>query len=368
MPHLVALPLVGPAFVGALRRVWDDGDAALPVDTRMPPPARQAFLEAMAPSAIIDEDGTRVPLRGGRPVEPNDAIVVATSGTTGAPKGVVLTHGAVAASAAATSARLGVTDGDRWLACLPVAHVGGLSVVTRALVTGTPLTAIDRFEPEAVRRAAGGGATLVSLVSTALARIDPGWFRVIVVGGSRPPPVTPPNIVATYGLTESGSGVVYAGRPLDGVEVRLSPSGEVHLRGPMMLRAYRDGTDPKDPDGWLATGDSGSWLADGRLHVAGRSGDLIITGGENVWPDPVEQALAANSKVGEVAVAGEPDAEWGQIVVAFVVPADPAYPPSLDELRATAKEALPAFAAPRRLVLVDELPRTAIGKVRRDAL
>jgi o-succinylbenzoate---CoA ligase len=322
----------------------------------------------MAPEAVIDMTGERVLLPGGHPIEPGDAVVVATSGTTGAPKGVVLTHAAVAASAVATSARLEVTADDHWLACLPVAHVGGLAVVTRALLTGTPLTAIDRFEPDLVHGATEAGATLVSLVPTALARIDPNRFRIIVIGGSRPPTVTPPNVVATYGLTESGSGVVYEGRPLDGVDVRLSSSGEVQLRGPMLLRAYRDGTDPKDPHGWLATGDIGSWDADGRLHISGRAGDLIITGGENVWPDPVERALAANGKVADVAIIGEPDTEWGEIVVAYVVPTDPARPPTLDELRATAKESLPAFAAPRRLVLVDDLPRTAIGKIRRDAV
>ena len=277
----------------------------------------------------------------------------------------MLTHDAVAASATATSRRLAVDPArDRWLACLPLAHVGGLSVVARALATGTPLTVLAGPDPAAV---AAAGATLVSLVPTALARIDPGWFRMIVLGGATPPPVVPPNAVTTYGLTETGSGVVYDGPPLDGVEVRIDADGEIHLRGPMLLRAYRDGRDPKAADGWFATGDIGSWR-DGRLVVHGRRGDLIVTGGENVWPEPVERVLGGHPGVADVAVAGRPDPEWGQRVVAFVVAADRAAPPSLDSLRDHVKRELPPWCAPRQVVLVDAVPRTSLGKVRRSDL
>jgi O-succinylbenzoic acid--CoA ligase len=368
MPDLVALARSGgPGFVEALRRVWDRGDAVLPLDVRLPAPARDAVLEAMAPAALADDDGERR-LAGGRPVEAGDALVVVTSGTTGAPKGVVLTHAAVAASAVATSRRLDVRSGDKWLACLPLSHVGGLSVVTRALVTGTPLTVHPGFDADAVEAEARAGATLVSLVATALARIDPAHFRVVVLGGARPPERPPANAVTTYGLTETGSGIVYDGVPLDGVEIRVGADGGIHVRGPMLLRAYRDGTDPKDADGWLDTGDVGALDADGRLVVHGRRGDLIITGGENVWPDPVEVRLVAHPAVADAAVAGRPDPEWGERVVAFVVPADRGAPPDLDELRAWVKTDLPAFCAPHEVVLVDAVPRTALGKPRRDEL
>jgi O-succinylbenzoic acid--CoA ligase len=205
----------------------------------------------------------------------------------------------------------------------------------------------------------------VSLVPTLLARLDPSWFRVIVLGGSRPPASVPPHAYVTYGLTETGSGVVYDGIPLDGVEVRLGPEGEIFLRGPMLLRAYRDGTNPKDDAGWFNTGDLGTLDAEGRLEVRGRRGDLIISGGENVWPDAVEAVLATHTGVDAVAVVGVADREWGQRVVAVVVPTDATVPPTLEELRDHAKDELGAWCAPRQLVLVDALPTTALGKIQR---
>ena len=345
--RLVALDLPGGSeFVDRLQQIWDDGDAAFPVDQRLPLAARKAL---------------RVEMGVGDPVEVGDALVVATSGSTGSPKGVVLTHAAVAASAAATNERLEVVGDDHWLACLPLSHVGGLSVVTRALHSGTELTVIPAFDAEIVTKSP---ATLVSLVPTALSRIDPRQWRRIVLGGSRPPDDLPDNVVTTYGLTETGSGVVYNGRALDGVDVRVSGDGEIQLRGPMLLRCYRDGTDPKDADGWLSTGDLGRWADDGRLVVEGRQSDLIITGGENVWPRAVEDALLTHPEVSDVLVRGVNDDEWGQVVEALVVPAQGELP-SLDSLRAHVKQAHPAFMAPRRLVVVDAIPRTALGKPRR---
>lgn len=371
MSELVALALPGgPAFVAALQRIWERGDAAFPLDLRLPRPAREAALAAVGATRLLGPDGHEGPLAAGWPARSGDALVVATSGTTGTPRGVVLTHDAVAASAHATSAWLEVDPRtDRWLACLPLSHVGGLSVVTRALLTGTPLTILPGFDAGAVEEAAAAGATLVSLVPTTLARIDPTRFRRVLVGGASPPERPAPNVVTTYGLTETGSGVVYDGRPLAGVEVDLRADGEVAVRGPMLLRAYRDGVDPKTPDGWLRTGDVGAWDPLGRLVVHGRRGEMIVTGGEKVWPAPVEAVLAGVPGVAEVAVAGRPDREWGQRVVAFVVPDRAASPPpDLAQLRAAVKERLPAYAAPRELVVVANLPRTALGKVRRDHL
>ncbi|MEJ7800545.1 MAG: AMP-binding protein, partial [Ilumatobacter sp.] len=283
---------------------------------------------------------------------------------TGTPKGVVLTHDANTASAGATSNRLGVTEADHWLACLPLSHVGGLSVVFRALHAGTALTVQPAFDPEA---AESSGATLVSLVGTALARVDPTRFRTIVLGGSRPPADRPANTVITYGMSETGSGVVYDRVPLDGVEMRIVED-EIELRCPMLLRCYRDGTDPTTSDGWYPTGDLGAIDDEGLLSVRGRRGDLIITGGENVWPEPVEAVLRTHPDVADVAVIGRVNAEWGQVVVALVVP-EPGRPsPTLESLRDHVKLELPAFAAPHRVVLCEQLPRTTLGKLRRSAL
>lgn len=346
MPQLVALDAQpGPAFVEALQRAWDAGDAVFPVDPRLPAAVRDGLVSAMGV---------------GEAVEPGDALVVATSGSTGDPKGVVLTHTAVAASGWASSRRLGVDpSSDRWLSCLPLAHIGGLSVACRALLTGTPLT----FDVEDL------AATLVSLVPTQLDRMDVTRFRTVLLGGSSDwRRERPGNVVRSYGLTEAGSGVVYDGWPLDSVEVRVADDGEVWLRGPTLLRCYRDGTDPKDPDGWLPTGDLGTFGVDGRLSVHGRAADVIVTGGEKVWPAPVEAALRSHPEVADIAVIGRPDDEWGQRVVAYVVPVDAAQPPTLDALREHVKERLPSWCAPREVILVDTFPRTSLGKLRRPVL
>jgi O-succinylbenzoic acid--CoA ligase len=367
MRELVAIDMPGgDNFVAALARAWDQGNAVLPIDQRLSRSAKDSVIRSLRPSRVVFDAGPATKLGGGEPVEVGDALVVATSGTTGDPKGVVLTHHAVAASATATSARIGVDpDRHRWLACLPLSHIGGLSVVTRSLITGTPCTVLGGFDADAVL-ALSGPEVFVSLVATALGRIGSARFHTVVLGGSAPPAQLPANVVTTYGMTETGSGVVYDGMPLDGIEVKVS--AEIHRRGPMLLRAYRDGTMPFDGDGWLPTGDSGHLDPDGRLHVAGRIADLIITGGENVWPAPVEQALLAHAKVSEAAVGGRPDPEWGERVVAWVVPVDPADPPVLEELRAVVAAAIAPFAAPKELVVVGSLPRTTIGKVRRDEL
>ncbi len=365
--RLVALDLpAGPAFVEALRRAWDDGDAVLPIDQRLPVALRERLLDEMEASVVVSPQGA-VP-RNGRHVEPGDALVVATSGTTGSPKGVVLTHDAVAASARITSAALGVDPTrDTWLACLPVAHIGGLSVITRALHSGTALVVHDGFDPDAVLGAARSGATLVSLVVTAMARIDTDAFRAILLGGSAIPADRPPNTVATYGMTETGSGIVYDGYALADVGLRVV-DGELQVKSPTLLRCYRDGSNPRTPDGWFRTGDGGSIDSGGRLEVTGRLAEVIVTGGEKVWPASVEGALRALPWVQEAVVIGRPDPTWGQEVTAIVVVSPGHEIPALDAIRDELGDTLPRYALPKSVERRDRLPRTTLGKVRRHEL
>ena len=380
--RLVALDLPGgPDLVLALTRAWDEGDAVLVLDRRLAPPAKAALLERARPHVVVTTQGIRPGERGAPPVHGDDALVVATSGTTGAPKLVVHTRAGVEAHARAVHQHLAVdARHDRWLACLPLAHLGGLGVVLRSIVTDTPFDVLDGFDAETVAAAPTVlGTTLVSLVPTALDRVDAGSFRYVLLGGSADPAERAPNVVRTYGLTETGGGIVYDGVALPGVEVDIQPlldpsgpagrDGRIRLRSPTMARGLRLGDGTVVPvaadDGWLVTGDLGHLDPQGHLVVAGRADDLIVSGGENVWPTAVEAILARHPLVAEVMVLGRADPDWGQRVVARVVPTDPDRPPSLEDLRTSVREELAAHAAPRELELVEALPRTNLGKLSR---
>ncbi len=374
MPRLVALSLPpGPSYRDAIDQVWQAGDAFAPLDPRLPDDEQQRLLEALRPHELIGADGTRSALEGGHPVDDGDALVIATSGTTGAPKGVVHTHASIRASAKATSRALDVRpESDKWLACLPLAHIGGLSVVLRSMVTSTPVEIHDGFNPAAVIDAAGRGANLVSLVTRALQQVPASIFRTVLIGGASPPTGLAENVVATYGMTETGSGIIYSTPHgqlvLDGAELRIDTEGRIAVSGPMLARCYRDGTSLTDSEGWFITGDLGSWNTHGDLVVAGRAGDVIVTGAEKVWPTPIEQWLNRRADIHEVALVGLPDPEWGHRVTAVVVPADSAQPPSLEELKADVRDRFAPWAAPKQLVLRGALPRTSIGKLQRRQL
>jgi O-succinylbenzoic acid--CoA ligase len=380
---VVAIALPRPAAARAVVAAWEAGEAVLALDPAAPAAELKGILAAARPTHLLDADGRRR-LPGGEPAEAGLAAVVASSGTSDAPKVVELGADAVRWSALATSAALGAGPGDRWLCCLPVHGVAGLAVVARAWHTGLPLEVHERFDLAAVRRAAGR-ATLVSLVPAMLRRLlaagdEPARFRRVLLGGGPVPAdlaadaaVRGVALVRTYGLTETFGGMVHDGHPLDGAEVRIDgdTDGEVLVRGPMLFRRYRG--DPGRTaaalrDGWLRTGDLGRLGPDGRLSVLGRADDLVISGGVNVHPDEVEAVLATHPAVAEAAVAGRPDPEWGQRVTAFVVPRDPASPPTLAELRAFTRERLAAAKAPRELVLVPALPRGPSGKLLRRLL
>jgi o-succinylbenzoate---CoA ligase len=378
----------GPVWRDLIARVWDAGAALLPIDVRLTHAETDEIVRRAQPTVLLDEAGRwRRSGRSGRsegvPAEGGIVAVIHTSGTAGPAKLVEFDRHAIDAAVASSALALEAGPHDRWLCCLPVAHVGGLLVVVRAVLLGAPVTVHERFEVETFERERD--VAFVSVVPTMLVRLldagaDLARFRAILVGGAALPELVRrraeeagARLVETYGLTETCGGVVYDGRPLPGTSLRLDPlTHGIELIGPTLMRGYR--YDPSatemafTADGWLRPGDAGRFDDDGRLRVLGRLDDLIDTGGEKVWPQQVEAALATHPAVAEVAVAGRPDPEWGQRVVAFVVPSDPASPPSLRQLRDHVAAAIARFKAPRELILLDALPRTSSDKVRRSEL
>jgi o-succinylbenzoate---CoA ligase len=360
-----------------LRAARDVKAAVLPVDARSSGPERAALLALAKPTVMVDAAGVRRVT--GAPADEATALVIATSGTSGHPRLVELSHSAVTAAVHASATVLGAGGDDRWLSCLPLAHIGGLLVVYRHLLLGAPITFRGRVTPAVL--AVLPDARFTSLVPTQLLRLLDGGsylgqFRAILVGGSgldgelaSTAAQAGAKVVPTYGMTETCGGVVYAGRPLPGIEVRADGSGELLVRGPTLMRGYR--FDPVAtavafaPGGWLRTGDGGTVGIDGTVRVWGRLADVIVSGGEKIWPAEVEAALAGHGDVAAVMVSAGPDREWGQRVVARVVPRRRGAPPSLETLRSYAAETIARHKLPRELIIVDHLDSTALGKIRR---
>ncbi len=381
--HLVAVVLAPPETADTVRRIWDRSGAVVVIDPGHP--RLGDLIQAVDPTDVIDGNG-RHPRPEGRPVDPSVGAVVATSGTTGEPRFVELTAAGLAASAVAVHHALDADpERDRWLACLPLSAVAGLAIVARSHTTGTPLTVHPRFDPSAVA-AASNDCSLVSLVPTTLMRLldtdarAAARFRRVLLGGAPIPPTlrvraaeAGVQLVTTYGLTETGGGCVHDGHELGGVDIDFAPdSHEVLVRGPVVMRGYRNGSTPETEtwrNGWLRTGDVGRRDEHGQIEIVDRLKDLIITGGVNVSPTAIESAYAAVPGVDEIAIVGEPDSEWGERVVACIVPVDASDPPSLADLRTAGGAAgLRPAELPRTLRLVTAIPRTASGKIMRRLL
>jgi O-succinylbenzoic acid--CoA ligase len=369
------LPADDPHLAGALAAALDGSGPALRV---------------LAPGAA-PHDEPHVP--------EGVAVVLRTSGSTGAPRDVLLSAAALRASGEATLRRIG--GPGSWLLVLPPDHVAGLQVLARATLSGT----VARVAPAGPFRAASfaaaaaelpaGGRRYTSIVPTQLVRLlddEVGRaalrsFDAVLLGGSGIPPTllddafdSDVRIVTTYGMTETCGGCVYDGVPLDGVRVRLDDDGRVLLAGPVLADGYLgrpdldaatflvDHEDDADDVGtrWLRTSDLGSFSPAGRLEILGRADDVIITGGVNVAPGPVEDLLVTLPAVREACVVGVPDQEWGHVVVAVLV-VGPAGPPPLADVRALVTSHLGPAAAPRRLVVVPALPTRGPGKPDRAA-
>ena len=378
--ELVAYDLPpGPRWAAILAGHAETGASFLPVDHRLTEPEKRRVLERARPSRLVTPDEEVVFVEG-PPVDPDRAwAVVATSGTGGEPKLAELGRAALKAAVDGSLAALGASPDDLWICCMTPAHVGGLLVVLRSVLAGAPLLVHERFDAGRLLAEAPIGAH-VSLVPTMVARLvatggDLSRLGVLLVGGAALDPslrtaaaARGARVVATYGMTETCGGVVYDGVAFAGSRARIADDGAIEVHGQTLFDGYR--SDPPATaaaftvDGWLRTGDLGS-IEDGRLLVHGRADDAIRTGAETVWPGEVEGVLATHPKVADVAVAGRPDPDWGRHVAAWILPADPSSPPTLEELRALCRVSLAGFKAPRELILVDSLPRTPSGKIRR---
>jgi len=325
-------------------------------------------------------------LRAGEEIDADVAVIVSTSGTTGKPKGAMLTARALTASAETTHRRLG--GPGRWLLALPAYHIAGLQVLVRSAVAGTTPVALsagfDGAELASAVTSLGSDRRYASLVAaqldkmlrdpagaTALASLD----AVLIGGGPMPEEVAERasaagvSVVRTYGMSETAGGCVYDGVPLDGVRVRID-DGRVVLGGATLAKGYRNPVQP-DPfaePGWFHTDDIGTVDDSGVLRVLGRADDAISTGGLTVLPQLVEAALATHPAVAESAVFGVADERLGQRVVAAIVVSPGCAAPTLAELRTHVASTLSSTAAPREVHLVDELPRRGIGKVDRREL
>jgi O-succinylbenzoic acid--CoA ligase len=390
---LVAVDLPsGPAWLDVIADLWDEGASILPLDARLTDPERRAIVDLARPASIVTS-GDEVLFADPAPPQPGlSGLVMATSGTGGRPKLVELSRTAITAALGLSFAALGPVAGEQvlepsepWVCCLSPAHMGGMLVLMRHVVFDTPVMVLDRIGldpldpmqgvpsgahialvPTMLRRLVAGGADLsrLGILLVGGAEIEAGLAERAIARGGR--------VVSTYGLTETCGGIAYDGRLYDETQARIAAGGAIELRGPTLMEGYRH--DPTATaaaftlDAWLRTGDAGGLEGDGRLRVDGRSDEAIRTGAETVWPQEVEAAVRGHPKVMDVAVAGRSHPEWGQQVVAFVLPVRSDDPPSLEELREHAAERISRSKLPRSVVLMTEIPRTASGKILRREL
>ncbi|MCC6387753.1 MAG: o-succinylbenzoate--CoA ligase [Dehalococcoidia bacterium] len=424
--HVALLALNSLEFVEAVHAVTRLDAVLVPLNARLTPAelayqlenCRARLLLTHAPTAALAREAaasTETPIfelggettgpggtQPGRSVRTHDPAaphsIIYTSGTTGRPKGAILTYENFAASAAASAYNMGVLPGDRWLACMPLFHVGGLSIVLRSAIYGTAVVIHPAFDEHAVNRALRDeGVSLLSVVPTMLQRmLDAGALpyppsvRGVLVGGG---PVTRDllaralerglPVLQTYGLSEAASQVTTlspgdalthtgsAGKPLLCTRLRIdAPAGEpgeILVSGVTVTAGYLgnpEATARALRDGWLHTGDIGRLDPEGFLYVLDRRDDLIVTGGENVYPAEVEGHLLQHPAVEAAAVVGIPDARWGQAVAAALVLRTPSEDPAAT-FDAYLRERIAPYKLPRRYLVTGSLPATASGKIQR---
>ncbi|GAB2543842.1 o-succinylbenzoate--CoA ligase [Gracilibacillus alcaliphilus] len=329
-----------------------------------------------------------------------------TSGTTGRAKAVQHTYHNHWSSAIASVLNLGLSLNDKWLACLPLFHIGGLSILFKSVIYGMPVYLLERFDVEQVHHAIiRHGVTMLSVVAVTCARLIerlgsenyPDSFRCMLLGGGAAPKALLEKakqkqipIIQTYGMTETSSQIVTlhesdalhklgsAGKPLFSASLEIregnqslpaGETGEIVVQGPMITPGYyrQDEVNSKAfQNGWFYTGDVGYVDEDGFLYVVDRRSDLIISGGENIYPAEIEDVLLRYSGIVEAGVTGEPDQQWGKVPVAYVVVRDPAI--TEQDILTHCRQYLARFKLPKKIYFRDKLPRNAANKLQRHML
>lgn len=345
-----------------------------------------------------------------QPVEPvtpdNDKVfgIFHTSGTSGKPKTVPLKRGQMISSARSSSFSTQLNPGDLWLHCLPLHHIGGLSIILRSVIYGSAIYSVTGFDVAGISDilSTDRNVKAVSLVPTQLSRLieHPGFkthedFRFALIGGGRVPDTLREKAagrvpaIFSYGMTETCAQIVAT--PVDGTaaegstghvippneliicdeqgkQLDIGQSGLICLRGPQVFDGYlTEGDNTFFSDGWFNTGDYGYTDSNGNLFIESRREDRIVTGGENVDPAEVENALLQLPGISDAAVIGLTDDEWGQVVTAVIV-TDPDFTGTLKTLRMALKSQLADYKIPRRMHIINEMPKTALGKVKKGSL
>lgn len=363
MAKLVALDFEQPAnLYDAIRTALESRTAFCVLDQRLNKELQERQLSLLGATHIRSEAGESQ-LSRGHEVGADVGVVMLTSGSSGVPKAAELSWAALEASAAMTSSALKINQPSCWVPALPASHIGGLAVLLRAGFGFAKLLFTSDIE-----RAPAEGATHVALVQAQASQLDLSGYQYVLLGGAKPPQVIAPNVVATWGMTETGSGVVYDGYCLPGVEM-CAVDGELLVRTPTLFSRYRTeeidwatGTDGRSD--WFATGDGGE-VVEGRVRVFGRLGSVINTGGEKVWPEQVESLIVAKTGLRDVAITSVPDERWGEAIVMVAVGADEN---SIALVRDICEEGIGPWAKPKHVVLTESLPRTSNGKLQRAAL
>lgn len=397
LPDGALLSLAAPPagiLDGLLAAQWA-GHAFLPLDPALAE-SRFALLQAQSPQpihplvALPSANDEHIQTAQPASQDPEAAaLVVATSGSEGTPKGVVLSHRALLAAATASRSGIPLAPGDRWLNCLPLTHIGGLSIFWRCFQAGATVLIHERFSPPAVwADLQAGRASHISLVPAMLARLldaagdspAPQALRCMLIGGAALSPALHERARAagwplhvSYGMTETAAQVAMlpptedwsegrVGRALPGAELAIGVDGRILVRSTQRMLGYL-GEPAAAPDEWLATSDLGSLTADGMLTVVGRADDVLVSGGRNLHPAEIETLLVGCPGVRDAAVTACRDPVWGDVVTALLVGSAAA-----DSVADWCRQHLPSPLRPRRFVRVDALPRNGMGKLERQRL